>query len=302
MSTQLILTIIFLIIAGIDPVSGQQKMHQQEPINIQQIKDIHSLSMLKQNNEFIAARYQNFDKSYSDNAYDSKLMIFKNDTLIYTIEKLIKKYTWIPNENRLIYLVYSLPRVGDRSPATEIGIFYADSLKHEKLIDLSKQIGYINRVQYIKFTNKVYLRRPGDIFQLDVENKQLLPTNLKGLNFSPNGRYYTNFSYEGEPISLYERTSNTIIWEGDNSEKTEEKLRFLSHLKWPGDEYETSTWHVDEDMTYLYLKNMYGVAKINCSTGQVDEFYKRPGKTMEPVLDNGNIQWKELNVPKIPNN
>ena len=199
--------------------------------------------------------------------------------------------------------MYSLPRVGDRSPATEIGIFYADSLKHEKLIDLSKQIGYINRVQYIKFTNKVYLRKPGkEIFQLDVENKQLLPTNLKGLNFSPNGRYYTNFSYEGEPISLYERTSNTIIWEGDNSEKTEEKLRFLSHLKWPGDEYETSTWHVDEDMTYLYLKNMYGVAKINCSTGQVDEFYKRPGKTMEPVLDNGNIQWKELNVPKIPNN
>ena len=219
---------------------------------------------------------------------------------------MVKDYCWIPNENKLIYLVKdTILAAGIGAPATKIGIFYADSLKHETLLDLSTKETYIYRAQYVPSNNKVYLRNAlgnSEILQLDVENKQLLPTNLKGLNFSPNGKYYTNFSYEGEPISLYERTSNTIIWEGDNSEKTEEKLRFLSHLKWPGDEYETSTWHVDEDMTYLYLKNMYGVAKINCSTGQVDEFYKRPGKTMEPVLDNGNIQWKELNVPKIPNN
>jgi hypothetical protein len=267
-------------------VRGQQKMHQQEPATIQQIIDKYSLRILKQNNEFTAGKYHNFGKPKGEGFHDAKLMVFKNDTLIYSIKNLAKDYCWIKDNNLIYLLTDTIIAAGLGAPATEIGIFYSDSLTHETLIDLGTKDTYLTHVNYTQFNKKVYvknLNRVPEVFELDIKNKQLIPTNYKGLNFSPNGRYYTNFSYEGEPISLCERTSNTIIWEGKNSIDAEEKMRFLEFF----------SWYLDGETTFLYLQNRYGVARINCRTGEMVKFYTKPERGMKPVLkSNGNIQWK----------
>lgn len=274
--------LLYLIICvfSIIKIGGNVEMIQQEPITLQQIKNKYNLQVRKSYKNFFAATF--FTPQHPE-----QLAIFKNDTLVLSVKKQILGHEWIPDKNALVYLAAdTIPLGGSSNPAKEIGVFYTDSLKHKKLMDLSTKDN-ISGVRYAQFNNKVYVRcyHSNDgpkVFQLDIENKELIPTDYKHMNFSPKGKYYTNLTFGNPPIVLYERASNTIKWQGDSSSDAG-KMRFLRFF----------SWYLDAETTFLYLQNRYGVAKINCEMGEVVEFISKPERGMKPVLkSNGNIQWK----------
>lgn len=270
-----------LVVILINDIGGINQMEQQNVRTRKQIKEKYTLHTEKSFNKFIAATFNDFGKQENNRYFDEKLMIFQNDTLIFSIEEMIRDYCWNDVTGELVFLTVSEKKhSGLGAPADGVGIFDPLKLSYNRLFNIEKHIN-IFQLNYANFNNTIYAMGLSDernIYHLDIRNKKLELTPYKGMNFSPEGKYYTNFSFEGEPIVLYERATNHQIWNSTSSE-------FLNFPRFVG-------WVIQNERCFLYLQGQFRVGKINCYTGTVEKFFDKPKLTSNAFLENDSLIWK----------
>lgn len=212
------------------------------------------------------------------------LLIFERDTLIQIIPGITIDHVWRPDSNALVYMMADQPRE-TRNFANQIGIYDANTRTHEVIIaDVQSQYArplYLRSLTWAEFDDQIYVYNVSEtehVFKLDLDSKQLVLTDYKGIMFSPDGGYYFKHSTEGDPVVLYQRETNEEIW---HSEST-----------WPWF-LEFVAWHKNEqNETELYLRNsVFGIAVINGTSGEV-KLIRAPRKGAKPRFENGSISWE----------
>lgn len=250
---------------------------------LQEIKNsnLHTIMNIKINNEYSAGMYSDRELH---NQPDINIAIFKNDTLIFIIKGKTVAYCWIPGKNDLLYLVTdTVVEYGVGAPAKQIGIFRSKTLTGEIIYEISDfNELYLKDIQYSAFDQNTYLynfrREKTKVFRLDLENKMLIPTNYRGIYFSPDGEYYIDNSFIENPVTLYKTKTNEEIW---NS-----RMPGVAHL------HNFLAWHTTENEKCVFVSGIYGVAKINCENGNIVKYYEMPEVGKIPYVEKGSIVWK----------
>jgi hypothetical protein len=250
---------------------------------LQEIKNsnLHTILNIKINNEYSAGMYTDRELH---NQPDNNIAVFKNDTLIFVIKGKAIAYCWISQNNDLLYLVTdSVVEYGVGAPAKQIGIFRSKTMTDEIIYEISDfNELYLKDIQYAAFDQNIYiynfLRDKTKVFRLDLENKMLIPTNYRGIYFSPDGEYYIDNSFIENPVTLYKTKTNEEIWSSRTSG--------IAHL------YYLLSWHITENEKCFFISGIYGVAKINCENGNLVKYYEMPEVGKIPYVEKGSIIWK----------
>lgn len=212
-----------------------------------------------------------------------KLLVFERDTLVQIIPGVLIDYVWSPDGNTLVYMRADQPRE-THNWANQIGIYDAKTRTSEMIIaDVEFQYSrpiYLNSLNWAEFDGQIYVYTTSDeepVFRLDLDSKQLVLTDYKGIMFSPDGDYYFSHSLE-IPVVVYRRDTNEVIWDGESI-----RPRFFGQF---------IAWHKNEqNETELYVRNWSRVAVVNCASGDV-KIIPAPRKGVQPRFENGHIIWQ----------
>ena len=211
------------------------------------------------------------------------LLVFERDTLIQVIPGITIDHVWSPDGNTLVYMMADQPRE-THNFANQIGIYDAKTRTHEVIIaDVESQYGrplYLRSLNWAEFDDQIYVSstlKKERVFRLDLDSKQLVLTDYKGIMFSPDGDYYFNLSTEGEPIVVYRRETNDVIWDSESAFPW-----FTGFIAWHKNQ---------QNETELYLRNSRSVAVVNCTSEEVN-LIPAPRRGAKPRFENGSITWE----------
>lgn len=224
-----------------------------------------------------------FSQSFGGGNVRRELLIFERDTLVQVIPGILMDHVWSPDGNILVYMMADQPRE-THNWANQIGIYNAKTKTSEVIIaDVESQYSrplYLKSLNWAEFDDQIYVYTTSDeepVFRLNLDSKQLILTDYKGIMFSPDGDYYFNHSLEGEPVVVYQRETNEVIWDSESA-----KPWFLQFI----------VWHKNErNETELYLRSWSRVAVVNCTSGNV-KIIPAPRKGAQPRFVNGHITWQ----------
>ncbi len=224
-----------------------------------------------------------FSQSLGGGNVRRELLIFERDTLVQVIPGILMDHVWSPDGNILVYMMADQPRE-THNWANQIGIYNAKTKTSEVIIaDVESQYSrplYLKSLNWAEFDDQIYVYTTSDeepVFRLNLDSKQLILTDYKGIMFSPDGDYYFNHSLEGEPVVVYQRETNDVIWDSESA-----KPWFLQFI----------AWHKNErNETELYLRSWSRVAVVNCTSGNV-QIIPAPRKGAQPRFVNGHITWQ----------
>lgn len=231
----------------------------------------------------LAVNLEDFNESLGEGIFRQKLLVLERDTLVQVIPGILIDYVWSPDGNKLVYMMADQPRE-THNWANQIGIYDAKTKTHEVIIaDVEFQYGrslYLQSLNWAEFDNQIYVYTTSSeepVFRLDLDSKQLVLTDHKGIMFSPDGDYYFSHSIEGVPVVVYRRETNEVIWDGE------------SIYPWVT---QFIAWHKNErNETELYLQDWSVVAVVNCMSGDV-KIIQAPRRGAQPRFENGRISWK----------
>jgi WD40 repeat protein len=217
------------------------------------------------------------------------LLIFDNDTLITVIEGnkgengLIFRRCWNPEGSKLAYTKGDYSK-GDRLIGHEIWIYDIEKRRSIPIVT-GLNDKYLMEINWAEFDNNLYVWDYRKVYRVDFEKKELILTEYKGINFSPDGSFYYDSTGEGEEGRLYRRETNEVIWNSypENS--------FLNQpMGWGKNK---------KGETLLYV--VYGSYKagiVNCETGELKVFENPKRGFMQPEFIGENVIWNEKELRK----
>ncbi len=229
-----------------------------------------------------AVKLKDFSESLSGENVRQKLLVLERDTLVQVIPGILIDYVWSPDGNTLVYMMADQPREVHNF-ANQIGVYDAKTRTNEMIIsNVEFQYGrplYLQSLNWAEFDNQIYVSTTSNeepVFRLDLDSKQLVLTDYKGIMFSPDGDYYFNHNLE-IPVVVYRRETNEVIWDGESPYPW--FTQFIA-------------WHKNErNEIELYLQDWSVVAVVNCTSGDV-KIIQAPRRGAQPRFENGRISWK----------
>lgn len=236
-----------------------------------------------QNNEYTTCLIHDLTGKNELGFHSAPLYVFKNDTLIFTHDAIIGHCCWHQKNNVLIYFEKEeIREYGYGAPARRIWAFKAEIRSKELVYSIpeNKKL-YFVRSNYASFDNNFYIRNMASdttrVFILDIEGKNIVPTEYKGIRFSPDGNYYSTGSYEGEGIMLFDSNTNTPFW--DVNYAYDQRLL---------DVY----WKIIDSVCFSFVLSFDDLFKYNCNTRKLIKKYKRPDYSMKPIIREDTVIWQ----------
>lgn len=194
-----------------------------------------------------------------------ELLLFDDDTLVTVIAEkegdngMIKSYTWNSEGNELAIIKGEIGK-SDLLEGNEIWIYNAEKQKLISVITNTKDL-YLTDIKWAEFDGYFYVKSlavPREVYRVDIENKELIPTGYHATNFSPDGKFYYDDLGGGEAGRLYRREANELIWSN-----YPEKPFFNRFQKWDKNE---------KGETLLHIKGNRASGVLNCETLELDYF------------------------------
>lgn len=145
-----------------------------------------------------------FKKQGSGYIYDippkNRLIILNSDgNIVRVINDDVRKYAWCPDENKIAYVTGTYYEGGIGFMPT--GIYILNLLTNKK--NKIENVNYPRELHWLKtdYENALYIKALSQkpekhILRYNIRKKRLEITRVKGIHFSPDGKYYIMYPYE----------------------------------------------------------------------------------------------------------
>jgi WD40 repeat protein len=126
---------------------------------------------------------------------------------ITRLDEDVRKYSWSPDGNEIAYITGTYSEDGDIGfKTTGLHIF---SLEDGNKKEVAPKAYYVN---WVSFDSCIYFSDLRKVFKYDPVTAKTEETPYYGINFSPDGEYYTTSSTE-EPYQVYSTKTNQPVTE-----------------------------------------------------------------------------------------
>ena len=220
------------------------------------------------------------------------IIILEDDNIVRFIPGQMVSYCWSPDGKSLAYLRGKY--IGHRMFGDTIGIYHADSGRHEMVIS-NPAPQYLQGINWAEFDRNIHVYNVASedpVYRVDLEAQELVLTEFQGIMFSPDGRYHYHKSVEGTFLELYRSDPVELIWRYEvGTDIDYEKPHPL------GNWINVLGWHIDQNNdTYFYVTDLQrspgaNVGIVNCQTGKF-RVLRNPREDATPVFSDGKVRWK----------
>lgn len=209
------------------------------------------------------------------------LYIFEDSILVRIIPGRIVKSSWDPQSNRIAYLEAD-PKKKLYFEGRYLSIYDTITDSLDLIIDSEGE--FLWEVVWAGFDGNLYVwtssfKNGWRVQRVDLESKKLIPTQYRGIYFSPDGRFCLKPGWEGSETVLYRCDNNKVVW---NS--------FESYHPYMGNFMGWGKSRKGETLLYL-MDGQFNIGIVNCDTGEL-KFFKRPRQGVNPVFEGENVIWK----------
>ena len=213
----------------------------------------------------------------------------------------VKSYSWSPDGEKLAFIegIYGRSENPDNSSGIIVWEVNPISGTSRKLYEAQKD-EHLGRLTWAKFDNNIYVQLyrklqysyQRGVFRLDVDKQSLIPTNYKGLNFSPDGNYYYWQPTDARG-RLYNRVTNEEIPLSGNGLVTDLMSPYFIIIDWISENDKTYAIAKDASLSYVYWR-------VECETGICTKFStpeeaKNAVTSSTIIIENGKPVWSNLN-------
>lgn len=170
---------------------------------------------------------------------NSLVMINPKGEIKMRLEQDVRKYDWSPDGNEIAYITgrYSEDGIGFVSDG-----LYVFDLNGGQIKQIAQKAYYVN---WVAFDGCIYYYDLGEVFRFDPIRGIAERTPYHGLNFSPDGQYYTTSSME-QNYEVYSTKTNEPVTDRLSARFKDYKIR--------------PNWIPDQDHCLLILRVDYDFA------------------------------------------
>jgi len=150
------------------------------------------------NREFIAAI------ETDEKAKNNLVVIKANGELVKAINQDVRKYCWSPEGNKIAFITGGYSEDGKGFLSDGVYVF---DIASSQLKQIAPRAYYIN---WVAFDSSIYYYESKNVFRYDPVAAETEETPYRGVNFSPDGQYYTTSSPE-QPYQVYSTKTNQAV-------------------------------------------------------------------------------------------